>query len=206
VKTPRRIRLVGIALIAVLTATACAKKAPDTTVPAGFATIRSAGAGFAMGVPSDWVQIPLPQDLEKFDKNAADITNRNPRLAPAIVRARQVLQFGGKMMAVSPDGGSVVNLTIDKTKEKTLDEVAKNSVPSLEQNGATDLRQERATLPAGAALRLTFRYPIEGQNREMVVADEVQYYILHKGKSIVLTIINGQGELPNTVAGTLRLR
>ncbi len=206
VKTRPRLRLLSLALIGVLTVTACSKEAPQTTVPAGLVAVRSAEAGFALGVPSDWVQIPLPQDLDKFDKNAIGLTNRNPRLAPAIVQARQLLQYGGKVMAVSPDGGSVVNLTIDKTKEKTLDEVAKNTVPNLEQNGASDVRQERATLPAGPAIRLTFRYPIEGQNHETVVADEVQYYVLHKGKSVVLTVINGQGDLANTVAATLRLR
>ncbi len=206
VKTLPRVRLLGLAVIAVLIVTACSKEAPQTTVPAGFVAVRSAEAGFAMGVPSGWVQIPLPQDLDKFDKNAVGLTNRNPRLAPAIVQARQLLQYGGKVMAVSPDGGSVVNLTIDKTPEKTLDEVAKNTIPNLQTNGASELREERATLPVGPALRLTFRYPIEGQNHETVVADEVQYYVLHEGKSVVLTVINGQGDLANTVAGTLRLR
>ena len=195
-----------LALLLVLVGTACNKKAPTTTVPAGFVAVRDADAGFALGVPADWVQIPLPQDLDRFDKNAIGITNQHPRLGPAIVQARQLLQYGGKLMAVSDDGGSVVNITIDKTKEKTLAEVAKNTIPNLETNGATDVAQEQATLPAGAALKLSFKYPIEGQNHETVIADEVRYIVLHKGKSIVLTIINGQGDLPATVAGTLRLR
>jgi hypothetical protein len=204
--TSTRVRLTALALLLVLAAPGCTKKAPNTTVPAGFVAVRDAEAGFALGVPSDWVQIPLPQDLDRFDKNAIGITNQHPRLGPAIVQARQLLQFGGKLMAVSDDGNSVVNVTIDKTKEKTLAEVAKNTVSNLENNGATDVVQEQASLPAGRALKLTFRYPIEGQNHETVIANEIQYYVLHKGKSIVLTIINGQGDLPATVAGTLRLR
>jgi hypothetical protein len=196
-----------LVLLVALVAPACHnQKAPNTTVPAGFVAVRGAEAGFALGVPSDWVQIPLPQDLDRFDKNAIGITNQHPRLGPAIVQARQLLQFGGLMMAVSPDGNSRVNLTIDKTKEKTLAEVAKNTVPNLETNGATDVAQEQATLPAGAALKLTFKYPIEGQNHETVTANEVQYYVLRGGKSVVLTIINGQGDMAATVAGTLRLR
>jgi hypothetical protein len=168
--------------------------------------VRDAAAGFAVGVPAGWVQIPLPQDLDKFDKNAIGITNQHPRLGPAIIQARQLLQFAGKLMAVSDDGNSVVNLTIDKTKEKTLGEVAKNTIPTLETNGATDVAQEQTTLPVGPALKLTFKYPIQGQNNQTVTADEIQYYVLHKGKSSVLTIINGPGDLAATVAGTLRLR
>ena len=197
----------GLALVVVLVLAGCSSKtAPQTTVPAGFVAVRNSDAGFAVGVPSDWVQIPLPQDLDKFDKNAIGITNRHPMLGAAIVQARQLLQFGGKLMAVAPDGSAIVNLTTDKTKEKTLDVVAKNTVPNLETNGATDVAQEQTTLPAGPALKLTFKYPIEGQNHETVTANEVQYYVLRGGKSVVLTIINGQGDLPAGVAGTLRLR
>jgi hypothetical protein len=209
VTTASRLRspVVAVGLIvATLTLAGCSKKAPETTVPAGYVAVRDAGTGFALGIPADWVQIPLPQDLERFDRTAITLTDRNPRLAPAIVQARQLLQFGGKLMAVSPDGGSVINVSSDKTKEKSLSEVAANTVPSLEMNGATEVAQEQTTIPAGPALRLTFKYPIEGQNHERVVADEVQYYVLKGGKSFVLTIINGQGDLPATVAGTLRLR
>lgn len=204
--TSTRIRLALLVLLLALAAPACKKNAPETTVPAGFVAVRDAAAGFAVGVPAGWVQIPLPQDLDKFDKNAIGITNQHPRLGPAIIQARQLLQFAGKLMAVSDDGNSVVNLTIDKTKEKTLAEVAKNTIPTLETNGATDVAQEQTTLPVGPALKLTFKYPIQGQNNQTVTADEIQYYVLHKGKSSVLTIINGPGDLAATVAGTLRLR
>jgi hypothetical protein len=204
--TSTRIRLALVALVLAVAATGCNKKAPDTTVPAGFVAVRDADDGFAIGVPADWVRIPLPQDLDKFDKNAIGITNQHPRLAPAIVQARQLLQYGGKLMAVSDDGNSIVNLTTDKTKEKTLAEVAKNTVPTLETNGATEMAQEQTNLPVGPALKLTFKYPIQGQNDQTVTAQEVQYYVLHRGKSLVLTIINGPGDLPATVAGTLRLR
>jgi hypothetical protein len=204
--TSTRIRLALVALVLAVAATGCNKKAPDTTVPARFVAVRDADDGFAIGVPADWVRIPLPQDLDKFDKNAIGITNQHPRLAPAIVQARQLLQYGGKLMAVSDDGNSIVNLTTDKTKEKTLAEVAKNTVPTLETNGATEMAQEQTNLPVGPALKLTFKYPIQGQNDQTVTAQEVQYYVLHRGKSLVLTIINGPGDLPATVAGTLRLR
>jgi hypothetical protein len=209
VTTAIRLRCPALAIglvVATLTLAGCSKEAPETTVPAGFVAVRDASTGFAVGIPSDWTRIPLPQDLDRFDRTAITLTDRNPRLAPAIIQARQLLQFGGKLMAVSPDGGSIINITSDETKEKTLAEVARNTVPSLEMNGATQVAQEETSIPAGRALRLTFKYPLEGQNHEQVIADEVQYYVLKGGKSFVLTIINGQGDLPATVARTLRLR
>jgi hypothetical protein len=122
------------------------------------------------------------------------------------VQARQLLQSGGKLVAVSPDGEARINLTVDEADEKTLAEVGRVTSQSLTDSGATNLTQEQTTSGAGPALKLTFQYPIEGQGGMTVQAQEIQYYVLHKGKSYVLTVINGPGELASTVAGSLRLR
>lgn len=197
----------AVLLVLVLVQTGCRNKsAPETTAPQGFVAVRDADAGFAIAVPADWIQIPLPQDLDKFDEQARELSAKNDNLGPAIVQARQLLQFGGVLMAVSPDGNSRVNLTIDKTREKSLDEIATSTVKSLKDNGATDLNQENTTTAAGEAVKLTFRYPLPGRGEETVIADEVQYYGLRKGKSYVITVINGSADLANAVAASFRLR
>jgi hypothetical protein len=203
----RRLPLLVACLLSALWTTACGeKKAPETTAPAGFRVIRDAGEGFAVAVPADWQRIPLPDDLDQFDREAIKLTARNDKLAPAIVQARQLLQFGGKFMVVRPDGASSINLTVDKTEEKTLAEVGRATSASLTESGATNLQQEMTTSGAGPALKLKFRYPIEGAGGTTVQADEIQYFVLHEGRSYVLTVINGGDELASTVASSLRLR
>ncbi|MCA1691485.1 MAG: hypothetical protein LC733_04505 [Actinobacteria bacterium] len=197
--------LVSLALA--LSMSACGKKgAPQTTAPAGFTVVRDAGAGFAVAVPGDWQRIPLPGDLDDFDKQSRALANRNPKLSPAILQARQLLQSGGKLMAVSPDGVSIINLTVDKADEKTLTEIGRVTSAKLQEAGATNLAQEPATTGAGPALKLRFRLPIEGQGGETQEANETQYFVLHDGKSFVLTFQNATDDLAASVAGSLRLR
>lgn len=198
----------AVAIVALLTlaGTGCSKKsAPEITVPAGFSAVRDAKSGFAIAVPADWVQIPLPQDLDVFDKKAREIETQNNNLNSAVIQARQLLQFGGKMMAVSQDGASIVNITVDKTKEKSLDQIATDTVPKLQENGATDLSQAQTTLAAGPALKLTFKYPLP-KGDDTVIANEVQYYVLHNKRSWVVTVINGPAGLGDQIANTLKLR
>jgi hypothetical protein len=109
-------------------------------------------------------------------------------------------------MAVSKDGASVVNLTVDKTKEKSLAEIASHTIPELEQNGATNVVQSTTTTGAGPSLKLTFKYPIQGQGDTTVTADEVQYLVLHNKRSFVLTVINGPQDLQDAVAASFRVR
>ena len=196
-----------LSLAVVLALPACRDKtAPQTTAPAGFVVVRDAGAGFALAVPSDWQQVPLPSDLDEFDRKASELQGRNPRLAPAIVQARQLLQSGGRVMAVSPDGASVLNLTVDRADEKNLAEVARVTTAKLQEAGATDVAQEQTTTGAGPGLKLTFKLMVEGVGGTTVVANETQYFVLHDGKSFVITLQNGTPEIANAVAASLRLR
>ena len=204
-----RSRSAGVAgwLAVVLALTGCGdKEAPTTTAPAGFVVVRDAKAGFALAVPADWQQVPLPSSLDKFDKEASALSGRNPNLAPAIVQARQLLQSGGRVMAVSPDGVSVVNLTVDKADEKNLDEVARVTAAGLQEAGATDVVQDRATTGAGPAVKLTFRLTIEGVGGTPVAANETQYIVLHDGKSFVITLQNGTPQIADAIAASFRLR
>lgn len=205
--TRARSRAILAAAVAVpLLFAGCSKSAPNTTAPAGFKVVRNAGTGFALAVPSDWIEIHLTQDLDDFDERAREQTAKNDALIPAINSARQIAQSGGKFMAVSPDGQARVNLTVDDAQEKTLDELATAIVPVLEESGATGVTQDRADTGAGPALRLTFKFPLPGRGSETVVADEVQYYVIHDDKTFVLTVINGTADLGQSVAGSLRLR
>ncbi len=197
----------AVLLAALLPLTACSeKKAPDTTAPAGYAVVKDAGAGFAVAVPADWVQIPLLTNIDAFDKKARELQSKNPGIGPAVIQARQLSQSGGKLMAVTADGKSIINLTADKTKEKTLAQVGTAVSKSLIDNGATDLAQEQATTGAGPALRLTFKYPIPGDSDKPTIASEVQFYVLKGGRSFVLTFINPPADVPATVASTFKLR
>ncbi|MFP5319763.1 MAG: hypothetical protein ACLGI2_15895 [Acidimicrobiia bacterium] len=201
-----RAHLAAAAALAVVLAGCSDKSAPDTTAPAGYKVVRNASTGFALAVPADWIEIHLTQDLDEFDERARAQTQRNDALTPAINSARQIAQSGGKFMAVSPDGNARVNLTVDEAQEETLDELAAAIVPVLQESGATEVRQDRATTGAGDALRLSFKFPLPGRGQETVVADEVQYYVIHDDKTFVLTVINGPPDLSESVAGSLRLR
>lgn len=202
-----RARFIAAAVAVPLVLAGCSdKSAPNTTAPAGFKVVRNAGTGFALAVPSDWVEIHLTQDLDDFDDRARAQTQRNDALIPAVNSARQIAQSGGKFMAVSPDGNARVNLTVDDAQEETLDELATAIVPVLEESGATEVRQDRAETGAGPALRLAFKFPLPGRANETMVADEIQYYVIHDDKTFVLTVINGAPDLGQSVAGSLRLR
>jgi hypothetical protein len=203
----RPVPSLAVLLAAVLPLTGCSdKKAPETTAPPGFTVVKDASAGFAVAVPADWTQIPLLRDIDAFDKKAHELQGANPNLGPAVIQARQLAQSGGRLMAVSADGKSIVNLTVDKTKEKTLAQIGAAVSKSLTDNGATDLTQAPATTGAGPALRLTFKYPIPGTGDNPTIADEVQYYALKGGRSFVLTFINPPADLPDAVAATFKLR
>jgi hypothetical protein len=209
-RAPLRRRPVALTVVlsVVLLAGGCRdKSAPETVVPAGFVAVRDASSGFAVAVPADWIQIPLPTgDLDEFDEKSRALLARYEGLGPAINSARQILQSGGKLMAVTPDGSSRINLTIDKADEKSLEEITQKTTRLLQENGATDLQQSPATTGAGPAVKMTFKYPIPARGNETVVADEVQYYLLRGKKSIVLTVINTPPDVAEAVAGSLRLR
>ncbi|HVF15242.1 MAG TPA: hypothetical protein VM942_11620, partial [Acidimicrobiales bacterium] len=112
-----------------------------------------------------------------------------------------------KMFAVDNEGTSMVNLSVDKPEEKTLDEIMAVTKPALtgEGVGATELTEEAVALPAGPAVRVRFKLPVNTDDG-VVVVDEVQYYLLKDGKAYILTVISGDPSLAATIAETLRIR
>jgi hypothetical protein len=199
--------LVAVALLPLVLLAGCGSdpKAPDTTAPAGFSVFKEDKAGFAIAVPTDWQEVPLSEDLSEFNRTANRLRLENPKLGTAMVLARVVAQAAGKLFAVDKEGVSSMNLTVDKAREKTLDEISAATKPALATAGATDVTDERLNIPAGPALRMRFKLPVRTDEGEVVV-DEVQYYLLKDGKAYILTVVSPDPALATTLAETLRIR
>jgi hypothetical protein len=199
--------LVAAGLVPLVLLAGCGSdpKAPDTTAPAGFSVFKEDKAGFAIAVPTDWQEVPLSEDLSEFNRTANRLRGENPKLGTAMVLARIVAQAAGKLFAVDSEGTSSMNLTVDKAREKTLDEIIAATKPALATAGATDVTDESLNLPAGPAVRLRFKLPVSTDEGQVVV-DEVQYYLLKDGKAYILTVVSGDPSLAATLAETLRIR
>ena len=181
------------------------KKAPTTTAPAGFTVASSDKEGFALAVPSEWTQIPLAVNPANFDKTANALRRENPKLASILNQARVLGQSGGKFMAVAGDGVANVNLTVDKPKEKTVEEIVTASIEGLKSVQATNINQERATVNGKPAIKVTFRLPVETDNG-LVPTDEIQHYLLDDKKAYILTVAAAPPEVAAAIAASLRLR
>jgi hypothetical protein len=194
-------------VLMVLSAVACSgdKKAPTTTAPEGFTVANSAKEGFALAVPSEWTQIPLSFNPAVFDTTANSLRLANPKLASILNQARVLGQAGGKFMAVAKDGVANVNLTVDKPKEKTVEQIVTASIEALKNIQATNFNQEPATLNGKPAVKLTFRLPVETDNGT-VPTDEVQHYLLDHKKAYILTVAGAPGDVAGAIASSVRLR
>lgn len=181
------------------------KAAPTTTAPAGFTVMSDAKEGFALAVPSDWTAIPLRNSPAEFDQEANRLRAANPKLASILNQARVLGQSGGKFMAVTPDGTGSVNLTADKPKEKTLEEIVRSSVVALEEVGATNIRREPSTLDGKPSVKVSLRVPVT-TDAGVIPTDEVQHYLLEGGKAFILTVAAAPDEVGNAIAASLRIR
>lgn len=179
--------------------------APTTTAPPGFTVMSDAKEGFALAVPSDWTPIPLSNNPDTFNKNANALRLQNPRLASILNQARVLGQSGGKFMAVTQDGTGSINLTVDKPKEKTLEEIVKNSITGLTEFGATGIAQQTATVDGKPAIKLTFRLPVQ-TDAGTVQTDETQYYLLENKKAYILSMLATPPNVADAVLSSFRLR
>jgi len=197
----------AVAILLLLAGVACSSKptAPSTTAPAGYTVMSDAKEGFAVAVPSDWTRIPLSLNPDVFNKNANALRLANPKLASILNQARVLGQSGGKFMAVTPDGTGSVNLTADKPKEKTVEEIVTNSVTGLKNFGATNIAQEPSTLAGKPAVKVTFRLPVE-TDAGTVPTDEIQHYLLQDKKAFILTVSAVPPEVAAAISDSLRLR
>jgi hypothetical protein len=180
-------------------------QAPDTTAPDGFKVIRDAKVGLAVAIPGDWTQVPLSPNPATFDKTANDLRLANPKLASILNQARALGQAGGKFMALAPDGVANANLTVDKAKEKTVEEVARRSIAGLQNFGATNVAQEGSTLDGKPAVRVSFRLPVDTDNGP-TPTDEMQWYLLENGKAFIFTVAALPAATAESIANSLKLR
>ena len=197
----------GALCFMLMTLVACSddKPAPTTTAPEGFTVMSDAKEGFALAVPADWTPIPLSNNPDEFNRNANALRLKNPKLASILNQARILGQSGGKFMAVDPEGTRSINLTVDKPKEKSLQEVVRNSITALNGVGATNIAEAGATLSGKPAVKLTFRLPVE-TDTGVVQTDEVQHYLLEDGKAYILSVLGAPADVAAAVASSLRLR
>lgn len=188
---------------------ACSKDptAPTTVAPAGFTVMSDAKQGLAVAVPSDWTRIPLSNSPAVFDQNANRLRLANPKLASILNQARVLGQSGGAFMAVTPDGTGSANLTVDKPKEKTVDQIVTNSVAALKNPdiGATNITQEPSTLAGKPSIKVSFRLPVV-TDAGTIPTDEVQHYLLSGGKAYILTVAATPTDVAAAIADSLRLR
>jgi hypothetical protein len=206
---PSRFRTVAaVAVLMLVPFVACGedkKEAPTTTAPEGFSVVQDAEEGFAIAVPSTWTLIPLAENPANFDKAANQLRRENPKLASILNQARVLGQSGGKFMAVSADATQSVNLTADKAKEKTVEEIVTASIEGLKSFDAANFAQEPATLSGLPAIRLTFRLPVDTDNGP-VQTDEVQHYLLRKKTAYILTVAGAPGPVSSAIATSFKLR
>lgn len=179
--------------------------APTTTAPPGFTVTSNAKEGFALAVPSEWTPIPLKQKISEFNEDANRLRLANPKLASILPQARKLAQSGGKFMAVTPDGTGSANLSVDKPKEKTLEEIVRNSIAGLESFGATNITQEPVAIDGKPAVRVAFRLPLE-TDAGTVPTDEIQHYLLDDGKAFILTVAATPPDVAAAIASSLRIR
>lgn len=199
--------IIFVALLLPLAACGSDPKAPTTSAPAGFKVASDDDSGFAIAVPGDWQQIPLSDDLDEFNIDANRLRLENPKLAVSILQARDLVQKGvGKLVAVRPDGRAKLNLTVDKAKEKKLDEIAEASVTKLLESGATGMEATRPQIDGRPAVRLSFRAGVNVDDGPAVELDEVIYMVQEGRNAFFLTIIGTDAALADTISSTLRIR
>jgi hypothetical protein len=180
-------------------------KAPTITAPAGYQVGSNDKEGVALAVPSDWTVIPLSINPAEFDPEANRLRRENPKLASILNQARILGQNKGVFMAVAPDGVANVNLTVDKPKEKSVNEIVTASIAALTDVQATNIAQEPTTLSGKPAVKVSFRLPVQTDSGP-IPTDEVQHYLLEDGKAYILTVAGAPADVNSTIAGSFAVR
>ena len=198
----RQVRAVGVALALVLGLMGCGsdsdensadersseEKTGDTaastdrTVPTGYIDVKDAATGVSVAVPQDWQQVPL--NAATLRQQADALREQNPKLAETLDSAQGLIGGGGKLFAIHPDGESNVNLIVTDSGGAKLEDLPGPAVRELRSRGATIESQERTTLGSEDAFRVKMKFPVTAQE----TVDEVQYYVIKRGRAYILTL------------------
>jgi hypothetical protein len=144
---------------------------------------------FSLGVPKSWTAITRDEledtgALERFAKD-------NPAIAPVlegVLRPGSPVKFFALDPAVELGFATNVNVVVqDVADDLKLSELARSSAAELRSLGVVEgLRTSEVSLPAGPAVRITFRLQARYGSASRRVAT-LQYALLDEGMSYVVT-------------------
>ena len=142
----------------VATIAAAAPAAPAApALPGGWRTVGDAAAGFSVALPGGWTDVAL--DAVTMDRLLNEVRTADPELGANLGhQARQAAAAGGRLLAFETDRRGALNMTVITSDSggATLGEVERDMTAELAALGVADISQERVTLAAGPALRLTY--------------------------------------------------
>jgi hypothetical protein len=144
---------------------------------------------FSLGVPKSWTAITRD---ELRDTGALQrFANENPTVAPAL---QGILEPGSpmKFLALDPQvkQGFVTNVNVvvqHVPDDMSLSDLARSSAAELSALGVvSSLRTSAVALPAGQAIRITYRMQLRYGTATRSVAT-LQYGLIDDGKSYIVT-------------------
>lgn len=202
-----RAALCSAGLLAILVA--CSSNAPPQAtpvghvrgIPAGYSEFRDSGRGYALAVPSSWIQINVqsPDAAAVF----AQLVKKKPQLtqvlgdslASLVKQNTSLLAIGpggtGLNMVVTPGSGTITLAQLGTVYSTEIQ-------PSYSRAGIKVRSHQVSSLDGYPALRLSIT-AVFGR-----VLHETQFVTGVHGHGFVLTITNATPTLINQIAGTVR--
>jgi hypothetical protein len=158
----------------------------SVAVPAGFRLIEM--EGFAVGVPEPWQAVPV--NTEEIGKLIEAARAGNPPLAESLEKFRSQAGEAGKLLVIDMSGvGASFNVIsaantrrltpaeLRKARDDLLDPAVTGGIDTqLQAAGAQDVTREKVDLPAGPAIRTTYRLPVATSAGAREVYG-LQYYV-----------------------------
>jgi len=193
-------------LVAVLAA--CSSAPPQAKpvghssgIPAGYSEFRDSGRGYALAVPSSWIQINVqsPQAAAAF----AQLLKEKPQftkvfggnLSSMVKQNMSLLAVGptgvGLNMVVEPGAGTLTAAQLGTVYSTELQ-------PAYSRLGMQVLSHQLASLDGHPALRVAITIALG------TVVRETQFVTGVNGNIFVLTITNATPILTNQIASTVR--
>ena len=175
----------------VATIVAAAPDAPAApVVPGDWRTVRDTAAGFSVALPDGWTDVPL--DAGTMDRLLNEARRADPEFGASLdYQARQAAAAGGRLLAFETDRGGALNMTVMTSDSggATLGDVQRDMTAELAALGVADISQERVTLPAGPAFRLTYDVRVGGIGVRQVV-----HMVIGGGDVFAVTVTTDEPE------------